>query len=91
MFIFRFQTQKFNFFLTFQVINTVGKIFDFFGVKLYRLTKERVYSIFSKESLEEIDAEPNVKLPLDLMIQGLQNDNQLPLFRYVLQMRLTSR
>ena len=66
-----------------QVINRVGDLFDLFGVRLYRLTKERVFSVFDKDSLEEIEAEPNVKLALDLTIQGLKDDEQLPLFRQV--------
>ena len=65
------------------MINTIGDIFDLFGVKLYRLTKERVFSVFDKECLEEVEAEPNVKLALDLITQGLKDDQQLPLFRQV--------
>ena len=64
-------------------MNTTGAIFDLFGIKLYRITKERVYGLLTPELREELEAEPNVKLPMNLMIQGLQDDQQLPLARSV--------
>ena len=64
-------------------MNTTGAIFDLFGIKLYRITKERVYGLLTPELREELEAEPNVKLPMNLMIQGLHDDQQLPLARSV--------
>ena len=64
-------------------MNTTGALFDLFGVKLYRLTKDRVYGLLDPELRAELEAEPNVKLPMNLMIQGLQDDQQLPLARSV--------
>ena len=66
-----------------QLVNTTGAIFDLFGVKLYRITKERVYGLLTPELRAELEAEPNVKLPMNLMIQGLHDDQQLPLARSV--------
>ncbi len=63
-------------------MNSVGALFDLFGMKLYRITRERVYAQFDDECLRELESEPNVERPLDLMIQGLENDSQLPLVRY---------
>ena len=64
-------------------MNTTGAIFDLFGIKLYRITKERVYGLLTPELRAELEAELNVKLPMNLMIQGLQDDQQLPLARSV--------
>ena len=65
------------------MVNTTGAVFDLFGVKQYRITKERVYGLLDPELRAELIAEPNVKLPMNLMIQGLQDDHQLPLARSV--------
>ncbi len=61
----------------------VGTFFELFGVKLYPITKQRVYSLLEEASVRELNEEPDIKLPMDLIIQDLEHDQQLPLFRFV--------